>query len=362
MLGGNPLIWYRAFKDRHVTWIALRASFIRQFTKPDNDYLIERQLQNRIQLPGESFGIYFACMELLFKKLSKRKSDAEKLEYLIRNLDDFYLNRIHEGYIQTTTELGEFCKALERSREILKRRRMPQFPLAEPSLQGRPMIFRAKVNELNFESDRGVECGVPEGLPGFDRGGNANRQVIMQNPMFNNPVEFHANAGASYQCYPEALPLEPRASTSYHNHPPFPFAPVSEGWISHPYVGSQATSNGPGSFGYIGQNNPAGVAIAAQGFSLPGSSQQGPNQGRLFENQNYQSSGLQISSNPEMFSTDCYAIRELSGRCFNCKNPGHSWKMCPIPKKLFCHRCGSEGKTLLTCSNCSGNQAAGPRT
>lgn len=151
LLGGNPLIWYRAFKDRFVTWDSLKSNLSRQFTKADNDYLVERQLQSRLQLPGESFGIYYACMELLFKKLSQRKPERVKLDYLIRNLDEFYLNRIQEKQINTINDLSAFCEGLERSREILRRRRLSQFPLAEPSLQGRMLAPRPRINEVRFD-------------------------------------------------------------------------------------------------------------------------------------------------------------------------------------------------------------------
>ncbi|CAH2226673.1 jg14360 [Pararge aegeria aegeria] len=48
-------------------------------------------------------------------------------------------------------------------------------------------------------------------------------------------------------------------------------------------------------------------------------------------------------------------ISNINMRCWNCRETGHLFRSCPIPKqRLFCYRCGRFGITLKDCS-CKGN-------
>lgn len=42
--------------------------------------------------------------------------------------------------------------------------------------------------------------------------------------------------------------------------------------------------------------------------------------------------------------------------CWNCRKKGHLWRNCPEEKKLFCYWCGTQGKTVITCENHSGDR------
>lgn len=370
LLGGNPLIWYRAFKDRYATWPTVKYYFIKQFTKPDNDYLIERQLQSRLQQPGESFGIYYACMELLFKKLSTRKSDASKLEYLIRNLDDFYLNRIQEGQIRTIDDLAKFCEGLERSREILRRRRLSQFPLAEPSLQGRVQIPRNKVNEVRFDdisSDRfDFVSNGSENLESYSSSlaqnaqnfpSVSNQRAYYQPNFQSQNLDQMRNRFSNAQ-YGDASHCHGTIGQSYNAQ-----AIPQQREINHCSQFSEPVNNG--AFQVQGQGEAFNQAINCMqsvqpqrgiGCSCSYSAPPVPSEQNLVSVGNMD--GTQFS--PMM--NECAAIREFSGKCFNCKSAGHHWRNCQQPKRFFCHRCGLEGKSMHSCPNCSGNREAGART
>lgn len=43
-----------------------------------------------------------------------------------------------------------------------------------------------------------------------------------------------------------------------------------------------------------------------------------------------------------------------SAKCYNCDQPGHSFRECVAPRRLFCYRCGRLDVTVRRCPNCSG--------
>lgn len=391
LLGGNPLIWYRAFKDRFVSWLTLKEEFLQQFTKADNDYLIERQLQSRLQQPGESFGIYYACMELLFKKLRRRKTEEMKLEYLIRNLDDFYLNRIPEGQIETIAELGQFCEGLEKSREILRRRRMSQFPLAEPSLQGKINVPKSRVNEVHFD-------GPASGFPQFPQSSNDHFEAYggaqFKDPrdasLFQNRHDTSRSPLQSQVAANWAVSAQPSAAGYCANHANtrseiYNFdgphcsqvdrQASSQQWRAQPteLVHCFQNLNTPNNHVCCAQGRIDNADVVAR--NNPNTSMQVASQYNAVNCEFVPSQAQQcpvtmpvavVEDEPDVAQlsqtmVDCFAIREFAGKCFNCKNTGHHWRNCQQPKKFFCHRCGLEGKSMQSCPNCTGNRPAGSR-
>lgn len=287
-------------------------------------------------------------MELLFRKLSKPKSVAEKIEYLIRNLDEFYLQRIHEGLIHTIGDLECFCEGLERSREILKRRKFNQYPLAEPSLQGRHSISRVKVNEVNFENSwpkseaiQRVEQCSESGH--FDKIISSDHASERHNDFSDRPF--------------------PTGHLPVHNDgipQPYSEAPSSSWQVSGqfeypPNFGSGQAASSTGRYcsyqqplrasHYTDQNH-----VNRYGMPYP------------FHTQPILNPNNEVSDFAPRSMPNCAVINELSGKCFNCKKSGHRWINCTLPKRFFCHRCGLEGKAYPSCPRCTGNRIGEPRS
>jgi hypothetical protein len=59
------------------------------------------------------------------------------------------------------------------------------------------------------------------------------------------------------------------------------------------------------------------------------------------------------SSTPN--SLDVRPVKAISGKCWNCGKPNHSFRSCAEPRKKFCYRCGAPDCTVATCGKCSGN-------
>lgn len=48
--------------------------------------------------------------------------------------------------------------------------------------------------------------------------------------------------------------------------------------------------------------------------------------------------------------------------CWNCKSSGHLYPTCPLPRKLFCYRCGYAGVKVSSCPNCCPGNLNGRRS
>lgn len=71
-----------------------------------------------------------------------------------------------------------------------------------------------------------------------------------------------------------------------------------------------------------------------------------PNKPSTPQHQFQQSRG---TSQPTADNMDSTAQRN----CWNCQQPGHSWRECRKPKVIFCYGCGNLGRTIRCCERCS---------
>lgn len=46
--------------------------------------------------------------------------------------------------------------------------------------------------------------------------------------------------------------------------------------------------------------------------------------------------------------------QSLLNACWNCKRPGHNWRDCREPRRIFCYGCGELGQTIRSCNRCAG--------
>lgn len=83
---GTAYTWYRAFYPYYQTWSQLVQGLRNQFLPVDYDFWLLKELEQRRQGDTENFGIYFAAMEMLFRNLSYRMSEHQKLSIVMRNM------------------------------------------------------------------------------------------------------------------------------------------------------------------------------------------------------------------------------------------------------------------------------------
>lgn len=63
----------------------------------------------------------------------------------------------------------------------------------------------------------------------------------------------------------------------------------------------------------------------------------------------------EVSTNIEIDNVTSKSQKEGTGRCWNCREVGHLFRSCTVPKqRLFCYKCGRFGVTIKDCV-CKGN-------
>lgn len=135
ILEGPAKIWYRAYFRYFTNWSELKTAMRREFLPPDYDFLLKRQIEDRVQGRDESFGLFRANMYMLFDALTVPITDSEKLSILLRNMDIFYLEKINPNLIHTVGDLTNFCTQQELTKAIITRRRGNQLVTVEPAFQ-----------------------------------------------------------------------------------------------------------------------------------------------------------------------------------------------------------------------------------
>lgn len=133
LLDGPAKTWYRAFFRRYHNWNELRDGMRNQFLPPDYDFRLKRQIEDRLQGPNENFGMFRANMEMLFSDLSNPISEREKLDILLRNMDEYYLDKVADRGIVNVDELEKFCRNLELNKNIINQRRNKITAPVEPA-------------------------------------------------------------------------------------------------------------------------------------------------------------------------------------------------------------------------------------
>lgn len=133
VLQGPAKVWYRAFYKNIHSWFELKSQLRLQFLPPDYDFLLKREIEDRLQGANETFNVYLASMEMLFSSMSEPLTELAKLPILIRNLHLFYLEKIQDRSINSIEQLSSFCRSLEITKSIVERRQTGSVPVMEPA-------------------------------------------------------------------------------------------------------------------------------------------------------------------------------------------------------------------------------------
>lgn len=131
---GVALDWYIAFSKNYTSWPSLVRGLKKQFLPHDFEYWLLKDIEKRVQLPTESFGIYLAQMELMFRNLPYIMREAQKVEILRRNILSTYQERLALVEIESIEKLAELCRKIETSMFQVKRRGGVSFAEQEVSL------------------------------------------------------------------------------------------------------------------------------------------------------------------------------------------------------------------------------------
>lgn len=114
LFSGSTLTWFQAFGTAYRTWEELVSAMITMFLNPDYDYELLQEIYQRKQGEGESFGVYIANMEMLFRQLeSINVTEQRKLDIIIRNMKTSLAEKIILIDITSIQHLARLCRKIE---------------------------------------------------------------------------------------------------------------------------------------------------------------------------------------------------------------------------------------------------------
>lgn len=141
---GNAKTWYMASRLKMHTWEDLVRGLKEQFLPRDYDYWMMKDIENRYQKMGESFGLYLSHMEIMFQQLANPVPDAQKLAILMRNILPSYADRLALVDVVSLESLQRVCKRIEEAQYASSRRVL----IPEPVVKSNPKpLVKVRVSE-----------------------------------------------------------------------------------------------------------------------------------------------------------------------------------------------------------------------
>ncbi|KAL0859987.1 hypothetical protein ABMA27_010302 [Loxostege sticticalis] len=129
---GDALHWFRNVKNRVSSWSELITLLQNDFTRSDYDYRLIDEIRSRTQGESENITVYLSIMSGLFSRLSKPKSEDEKLEVILHNIRPCYASTLASaGNIQTLDSLQTICRNYENIQARLANFHEPSGPTAD---------------------------------------------------------------------------------------------------------------------------------------------------------------------------------------------------------------------------------------
>jgi hypothetical protein len=180
LLRGPALTWYRAFNDEFRSWEDLKCALRREFLPLDYEALLKQEIERRVQGDNETFSVFLASMEMLFKNLRRPIAEYEKIEILRRNMKPEVAEKFAVFDVRSTMELSNIVKQLEKVRFGATRRSLSAPPLepafSTPSKPRFPRkLFTVDMSEDENDDDD-LECKI-EALVGKSKSRDDKRRT-----------------------------------------------------------------------------------------------------------------------------------------------------------------------------------------
>lgn len=92
---GPALTWYRAYGPRFISWAHLVQTLRQEFLPYDYDYGLLREIEQRKQGKGESFAMFLANMEMMYRGLQYTiVPEQQMIDTIMRNLLPYYAEKL----------------------------------------------------------------------------------------------------------------------------------------------------------------------------------------------------------------------------------------------------------------------------
>lgn len=123
---GSAMTWYRAFEQNYPTWTDLVNALKNQFIPLDYDRALLREVEKRKQGATESFGMYLANMEMLYRGIQRTViPDIVKLDTIMRNMLPYLTEKLMLVDINSIEELANYCRKIENTQFRMAQMNLP---------------------------------------------------------------------------------------------------------------------------------------------------------------------------------------------------------------------------------------------
>lgn len=153
---GPALTWYRAYGPRIVSWEHLVQTLRQEFLPYDYDYGLLREIEQRKQGKGESFAMFLANVEMMYRGLQhKIVPEQQMIDTIMRNLLPSYAEKLVMCNIGSIRDLSMFCKRIENFQFRMSQPSDNSSVLLEPQFayRARP-LQRSSVNAIEANSEQ----------------------------------------------------------------------------------------------------------------------------------------------------------------------------------------------------------------
>lgn len=143
---GPALTWYRAYGPRLVSWEHLVQTLRQEFLPYDYDYGLLREIEQRKQGKGESFAMFLANMEMMYRGLQYTiVPEQQMIDTIMRNLLPYYAEKLVMCHIVSIRDLSLYCRRIENFQFRMNKQSDNVSPLLEPQF-----AYRGKPIQKNF--------------------------------------------------------------------------------------------------------------------------------------------------------------------------------------------------------------------
>lgn len=114
LFSGSAMTWFRAFEHTLPTWEALINGLQNQFVPYDYDRELLREIESRKQGKFETFGMYLANLEMLYRGLQHTFiPEFQKLDTIMRNMLPHLAEKLVLTEIISMEQLSNLCRRIE---------------------------------------------------------------------------------------------------------------------------------------------------------------------------------------------------------------------------------------------------------
>lgn len=120
LFSGKALIWFRAIRKTLSGWDELVVALREEFQPYDYDEQLFDEIRRRTQGPQESISTYIAIMTNLFRRLTIKIPESNRLRIILKNLAPFYQNQLGLSDIRSLEELKTMGRRLEARKAMVE--------------------------------------------------------------------------------------------------------------------------------------------------------------------------------------------------------------------------------------------------